>query len=190
MADLKFICCSVLAGEIKKVLNDLHLKADLSCLTPGLHVDNRKLEQKLVPALEDCCSKNPVLIYGSQCHPEMKTWQRKYNFRQPEEPDCIGILLGQERREQFSREARTFYLTPGWLQHWKEIFEENLGWDKTEAHLNFGRYERILFLDSGISTVDEEKLLEFFDYTGVPIEIRPVGLNHITNLIQKLIQYK
>ncbi len=26
MADLKFICCSVLAGELKKVLNDLHLK--------------------------------------------------------------------------------------------------------------------------------------------------------------------
>nr|WP_258359928.1 DUF1638 domain-containing protein [Moorella sulfitireducens] len=78
----------------------------------------------------------------------------------------------------------------GLLRHWKEIFAENLGWDKTEAHLNFGRYERILFLDSGISTVDEEKLLEFFDYTGVPIEIRPLGLNHFTNLIQKLIQYQ
>lgn len=187
MPNKKVIACGILARELRKVLHDLRLEADVTFLPPGLHVDNCKLEEQLIPCLEENSDREISLLYGCQCHPDMRDWQQKYRFKQAGEPDCIGILLGQKKRKRLSEEARTFYLSPGWLDHWQAIFQEGLGWDETDARMNFGLYDRILLLDSGIGEINDEKLLEFFDYTQVTIEPYRTDLSHLEEVVRRLV---
>lgn len=178
-AKCRLICCGILREEIKAVLSSLETTAELEFLPPGLHVDLKKLENHLVTKLAVPCEKPRILVYGSECHPSMPDWEKEYQVVRLTEPDCIGLVLGRERRLELSREARTFYLTPGWLAHWREIFVAGLGWDSSEARRNFGFYERVLLLDTGVLPVSEEALLEFFDYVQVSIEILPVTLDNL-----------
>lgn len=84
---------------------------------------------------------------------------------------------------EMDKEARTFYLTPGWLDNWQQIFVEGLKWDKIDARQNFGFYNRIVLLDTGLTPVDDEKILGFFDFAEVPIEIVPVDTSHLRKLL-------
>jgi len=52
-----------------------------------------------------------------------------------------------------------------------------------KARQKFGFCDRILLLDTGVTPLAEETILEFFDYTQVPIETRPVGLDNLRRLI-------
>jgi len=36
-----------------------------------------------------------------------------------------------------------------------------------------------LLIDTGLSQVNDEELLEFFEYTQVPVEIYPADLDHL-----------
>jgi hypothetical protein len=56
------------------------------------------------------------------------------------------------------------------------------------ARQNFGYYDRVLLLDTGLVPIDEEKILEFYDYTQVPIEIMPVDLNNLRALLEQVLE--
>lgn len=96
--------------------------------------------------------------------------------------NCIEMLLG-DKMEAMDKEARTFYLTTGWLNNWQKIFVEGLKWDKIDARQNFGFYDRIVLLDTGLTPLDDEKILEFFDFAEVPVEIIPVDTKHLKKLL-------
>lgn len=184
----KWICCGILRKELENVFEDLGTEVDVNFLPPGLHVDYDKLEHEFTNALtKQPAEEVSALIYGTQCHPDIARWRKKHDLKQPEEPDCIGILLGREKRQQLSRESKTFFLTPGWLEHWKEIFIEGLGWDEVDARMNFGIYDRVLLLDTGVGTIEDEKVLEFFDYTQVPIEVYPIDLSNLKRVVQEML---
>ena len=53
---------------------------------------------------------------------------------------------------------------------------EGQGWDEIDARQSFGFYDKILLLDTGIMEINDEDLLEFFEYTQVPIEIETIDL--------------
>jgi len=95
------------------------------------------------------------------------------------------MLLG-ESFPRLDAECRTFYLTGGWLDNWRKIFIDGLKWDAVDARNNFGYFDRMLLLDTGIITVSEGKVLEFFDYTGVPVEIIKIGLENLQQLLDQL----
>jgi hypothetical protein len=80
------------------------------------------------------------------------------------------------------------YRKGGDLENWRKIFVEGLKWDEIDARQNFGYYDRILLLDTGITPVDDEKILEFFDYTQVPVEILPIDLEHFRREVEKLLE--
>lgn len=181
------IACSILQDEVEHILHQLGKsgKVHIQWLPPALHANLNNLKAALTEALAHVHSaeeEKSVLLYGSRCHPEIDELCHASNVRGFTPPDCIGLLLG-DRRLQFDKEANTFYLTPGWLHHWKEIFMQGLGWDSIDARQNFGIYDRILLLDPGLSPIDEELILEFFEYTQVPVEILPVGLEYLTGLL-------
>lgn len=153
-------------------------------LEAALHVDLNKIHAALQNALTDLSQENRqlTLVYGQLCHPEMEELARQFRARVIPARNCIEMLLGEEMAK-VDQEARTFYLTPGWLDNWKKIFIEGLGWDSVEARQNFGFYDRILLLDTGVTPLAEEAILEFFEYAQVPIETRPVGLHNLRRLI-------
>ncbi|MDO9574395.1 MAG: DUF1638 domain-containing protein [Candidatus Contubernalis sp.] len=82
--------------------------------------------------------------------------------------NCIDMLIGEDKMKELEAEARTFYLTSGWLENWEKIFIESLKWDTIDARQNLGFYDRLFLLDTGLVPVDEEKIFEFFEYYHVP----------------------
>lgn len=186
------ICCGILRREVEQVF--VKHAAGEYCdvkriyLEPALHVDLNKLKEILSSALANVAKEgsSPKLIYGRMCHPEMEFLAGKYGAAVAPSCNCIEMLLGEDMA-RIDAEARTFYLTPGWLENWKEIFIKGLGWDSVDARQNFGGYERILLLDTGVMPLEEERILEFFDYTQVPVEIRQVGLDNLFRVLKNLL---
>lgn len=78
-------------------------------------------------------------------------------------------------------------MSPGCLSDWRSIFREGLGWDETDARMNLGFYDRIVVLDFGLEPLDDLALLEFFDYTGVPVEIESADLEAFGQRLMRLV---
>jgi len=54
-------------------------------------------------------------------------------------------------------------------------------------HKDFGRYDRILVLDTGSNPLSDEEILEFYDLTQVPIEIQQIDLDHLRAKVIELL---
>ncbi|MDQ0287695.1 hypothetical protein J2Z49_002826 [Desulfofundulus luciae] len=188
-----FVCCGVLRPELEKVFAELAKDKGVAeeriYLEPVLHVNLDRLKQSLAGALSGAVGegKRVLAIYGYLCHPEMEALVKGYGALVSTARNCIEMLLGEDMA-RLDAEARTFYLTPGWLKNWKQIFIEGLGWDSIDARQKFGLYDRILLLDTGVMPLDEEEILEFFDYTRVPVEIRRFKLQNLRYLVQKMLK--
>ncbi len=182
------VCCGILRREVGLLLERNMLPAtEVQYMPAGLHVDLDKLRVALERALSsEQDSAGLLLLYGRQCHPEIAGIAEQFGATLAAPGgcrDCIALLLGKETLAELNAEAKTFFITPGWLENWEQIFKEGLGWDSVDARQNFGYYERIVLLDTGAGTLDDEKVLAFFDYTGVAIEIRPITLDRLARTL-------
>lgn len=178
----KIICCGILRNELEHLLEDRDI--ELNYLDPALHVDLDKLAEQLMASLDNIGAVDVPLIIGSQCHPELSEIAATHGARLIEAKNCIEMLLG-EKTSELDTEAKTFYITGGWLENWRQIFIEGLKWDAVDARQNFGFYDRILLLDTGIVPINEMNLLEFFDYTQVPIETISVELHNLRKILEQ-----
>ncbi|GAV23252.1 DUF1638 domain-containing protein [Carboxydothermus pertinax] len=181
------ICCGILQKELEQIFKEIGNRNNVPeriYLEPALHVDFDKLKTELESTLANQQKKSEklFLVYGLQCHPEMKVLAQNYKATVIPAQNCIDMLLG-DKINFVNQEAKTFFLTPGWLENWKSIFINGLGWDSITARQNFGFYERILLLDTGIKTFKEEEILEFFDYTQIPIETHEISLHNLRQLV-------
>ncbi len=177
------VCCGIMQKEIDTVLPRLTREygvIDVTYLDPGLHVNLVKLSAALSQKCMEMkqTSTKLTLVYGSKCHPDLDQLASKWGAKILEPPDCIGFLAGPQR-ELLDVEGKTFYLSPGWLEHWERIFKMGLGWDSIDARQNLGFYDRILLLDTGVAPLSDEQILEFYDYCQVPVEILPVKLDYL-----------
>lgn len=177
----KLLCCEILRNEIEQVLQGKNV--EIKYLEAGLHTDFKKLANAIGNALDSMGNSAEISLgYGTMCHPDLETMACAKGIKVMQAKNCIEMLLGDKLTE-LDAESRTFYITGGWLENWRKIFVDQLKWDKVDARQNFGFYERILLLDSGLVPIDDEKILEFFDYTEVPIEILPIDLSNLEKLL-------
>jgi hypothetical protein len=84
---------------------------------------------------------------------------------------------GTARRPSLSR-LQTRYLH----------FVDGLGWDETDARLNFGVYDVIIVLDFGLEPIEDLDVLEFFDFTETEAEIVPATLEHFRARVAETLQ--
>jgi hypothetical protein len=176
----RLLCCEILRDEIEQLLKGKNI--EITYLEAGLHTDFKKLEDAINNALESMGNCGASLGYGTMCHPGMEAIASAKGSKVMQAKNCIEMLLGDQLAE-LEAQSRTFYITGGWLANWRKIFIDQLHWDNVDARQNFGFYERILLLDTGLVLIDEEKILEFFDYTEVPIETLPVNLDNLEKLL-------
>lgn len=177
----KILGCAILRNEIEHLLKNEH--AEIRYLDAALHVDMKNLLASVTNALQTYDDKAELtLVFGTGCHPEMEDLVISSGCRGIQARNCIEMLLGDKMAEM-DKESRTFYLTAGWLDNWQKIFVEGLKWDKVDARQNFGFYDRIVLLDTGLLPLDDEKILEFFDFAEVPIEIVPIGTDNLRKLL-------
>jgi hypothetical protein len=180
--ELHIVACGIFQPELEQALKQINEESTLgrdlkiTYLPPGLHVDYDQLKKGIIDALEEAIKDKTILLFGSMCHPELDEFAKQYHVVKFSPGNCIELILGHKRKEELEKNTKAFYLTPGWLQNWQDIFKRGQGWDKIDARHNFGFYDMILLLDTGVTEIKDEDLLDFFDYTQVPIETEYVGL--------------
>ena len=184
MSSKKILCCGILRHEIEHLLGEQN--KDITFIDAALHVDLDKLAQSVIENLRVMAGSTIPLIIGNQCHPDLEQIAAEHGGRVIKAKSCIEMLLG-EKMAELDAEANTFYLTSGWLENWRSIFVEGLGWDSVDARQNFGYYDRILLLDTGIVPIDDMNLLEFYDYAQVPVETMTVDLENFRQLLEQLL---
>jgi len=204
--DRCIVSCGILRPELNALADAGFLDAQRVLYTPpGLHALPAKLEQHLsrtlAKAQEGCVPQNIIVVYGRRCYtnlddaaktidtvihsqsPDIRRVQAEYGY---------DMLAGLEQRTEISggKPDKVLWFTPGWLSAWKTIYQKYFGWDKADANANFpGYYEKIVVLDaigaSGRYNTDEpEKILELFDWTGVPVEFETITLERFKGLLK------
>lgn len=179
----KLLCCGIVAREVEHLLQSRQVEIDY--LDPALHVNLSKLAEALESGMQRV-GEGAALILGTQCHPEFESITAGKGLRTIRAKNCIEMLLGAEM-DRMDNEAKTFYITGGWLENWRSIFIDSLQWDTIDARQNFGYYDRIVLLDTGLCSVDDEMVLEFYEYTQVSIEIFSVSLDHLRELLEQVL---
>jgi len=95
------------------------------------------------------------------------------------------MLASSEERERISGGKKIYWLLPGWLENWKQIFKE---WDAAKSNETFPQNDRVILLDA-IGFFDEycqnspEKILEFSDWMKLEIEPYKISLDRLKNLL-------
>jgi hypothetical protein len=192
--EVRIVACGIFQPELEQVLRQIREERPNDCIIdvtyvpPALHVDYDKLKDGITDALDQVSEQKKILLFGSMCHPEIGEFTEKYHVVRLSPGNCIELILGKERQREIEKTAKVFYLTPGWLLNWKDIFRQGQGWDEIGARMNMGFYDKILLLDTGVSEFSDEDLLEFFEYTQVPIEIEKVDLAVFKENVVKAIE--
>ncbi len=178
------ISCGIFREELEYLLKKKELKGNVTFLDAALHVNYDKLKKQLVDTLERLTHKGNVLnvIYG-HCHPEMSAILDRYEAKKIDAANCLEAIVGADEIRTLASEAKTFFLTAGWVNNWKKMFE--LG--EEDLHIDFKSmftdYERIIVFESEFIPIDEESLQEFSKYTGLPIERRAITLEHLRKIV-------
>ena len=174
------LACSIYQPELEVVLGQIQAERLFACelvvtyLPLKLHSNLKNLKEAVIKALDEISADRIILLYGSKCHPEFDDFLQNYQLVRFAQANCIELILGARMNEVDS--AKTFYLTPGWLTKWRELFDTGWGIDEVTLRQSFGFYDRVLFFDTGVSEITDEMILEFFEYTRVPIEVEQGNL--------------
>ncbi len=172
--------CAVFRAEAEHVLGDRAGK--ITWLSPGLHADLGRLKGALDRHLE--AGTTACLLAG--CHPDLGRLLSERAGRRLPGKDCVAVFLDDGQRAELEA-RRGFVMTPGWLDHWREIFQDALGWDPVDARQAFGRYEVVYLLDFGLAPLDNLELLASFEYVHVPIEVVPASLDRFRATLHGLL---
>lgn len=179
---MDIVGCAIFRTELEAVLGSDGESA--LWLSPGLHVEDARLEAGLTEALGG--RRAVACLYGARCHPDLGRLLGKLGAHFPGK-DCIAAFLPEAERAALEAK-KAFVMTPGWLRHWREIFVEGLRWEDVDARQNFGFYDSIALLDFGLEPLDEFAVLEFFEFTGKPVEIVPATLDHFRSELERLLE--
>jgi hypothetical protein len=181
------IACGIFEKEIELLRPRLCFAFQAHYLAAGLHVDFDDLQRALAAKLEECrCSgaRGIIVLYG-QCHPHMDKILQPYHAALIDCQNCVDALITRQGMEEKAREGLFFYLSPGWLDAWKDIFRR-LNWGMEEARMAMGSFRGSVYLDTlNDAAMREKDLLEFFDFTLLSFQIMPVDLDHFESLIIK-----
>jgi hypothetical protein len=171
---------------------------------PGLHALPDKLEEhllkRLAQARESCPDYRIIVVYGKKCYVNTdEPLKRVDSVLQAAGQRVVRVqgdygydmLAGFEDRQRISqgRQDRILWFTPGWLKHWKVVYQKYFGWDNADANANFpGFYDKIIVLD-GLGLAEDymiyhaEEILELFDWTGLEVEFHPITLDRFKGLL-------
>ena len=181
------IACGIFQKEIEALRGELGFPFEVHYLAPGLHVDFDEIKEALTAELELC--KNGgyegIIVAFGQCHPRIDDLLKPYHAALISCQNCIDAFITRKAVEKKAGEGLFFFLSPGWLDAWHDIFAR-LNWDPAEARLQMGSFRGTVYLDTIKDAPERElELLEFFDFTNLPFEVMSVNLDHFKSLIIK-----
>jgi len=177
------IACGIFQKEIEMIGEKLGFPFEFHGLDPGLHVDFDLLAGALKAELAKCVGCRGIIVIYGECHPKIREIIRPFKAILIDCQNCVDALITRKGMENKGKEGLYFYLSPGWIEAWRDIFLR-LNWDREVARLQLGAFKGAVFLDTLGNAIDyENELMEFFDFTNLPFEIMPVDLAHFESLI-------
>lgn len=184
------IVCPVLLRELTAILKKNHATAEIHPMDYSIHINPDLMERELQQNLHPLSSANETIgiLVGTECQGRtpLTTIAQQNKAALPKEQNCIEMILGSKKTKEL-QQNRTAIMTPGWITMMKTSIE-NSTWRVEDARINMGWYDRILLLDTGVVPLDDETILEFFELTGVPIEIMVVNLNRFSRVVDRILQ--
>lgn len=87
------------------------------------------------------------LIYPMGLTPELDIILERYPVTRFSRDNCIPLMTGENTD---SKNAKTFFLTTGWILKWKEIFDSINGLDESAVRQNFGFCDRVVFKNTNV----------------------------------------
>jgi len=168
---------------------------------PGLHQTPRELESQLIKQIGNAkgYSRKIIVVYGGKfCYINTDNPYRNIDtiIKEQVEPGveisrirashCIDMLASKETREEISQGKNIYWLTPGWMEYRHDVYS---GWDRGLANENFPRHTGgAVMLDAigyynRIMENEPEKILEFSDWMGIPLEPYEVMQERLKGLL-------
>jgi hypothetical protein len=177
------LSCGVFKKELEAVEDQLGFPFEVRYLEAGLHVSFDDLGDALRAELEKCSDYEGIIVLYGACHPKIDQILAPCRAVLIDCQNCIDALVTRKEVENISKRGLYFYLTPGWLDCWRDVFSR-LGWNAEDARRQMGCFRGVIFLDT-LKNADQyqEELMQFFDYTLLSYEVMPVDLDHFKSLI-------
>ena len=168
---------------------------------PGRHEVPRELESQLIRQIGTAktYTSNIIVVYGGKfCYVNADNQYRKIDtiIQEQEESGasisrikatlCMDMLASREEREKISQGKDVYWLTPGWMKYRHYVYQ---GWDKGLANENFPKHTGGAIMLDAIGYYDKvmesepEKILEFSDWMGIPIEPHRITLDRLRTLL-------
>jgi hypothetical protein len=178
------IACSIFRKEIESLQKQQRVNIPFRYIGSMLHMNPELLDSclKKVTEKESQKSDDIVLAFGDCC-PNMNELETDKNIVRVCGLNCCEILLGSDLYRKLRAEG-VFFLMPEWTLRWREVFQDNLGLEGDNAR-SFMRdmHTKLVYLDTGLSPIPESHLDEIAKYSGLPVEIMQVSLDHLVDAI-------
>jgi len=186
--DYSIVSCGILYRELNYLRDTGFLNADKILYTePGLHANPDELKLQLTRKLEEARNHSwkIIVVYGKDCHPEIDRITQGEGISRVDAEGCIDMLADSKQRTGISEGEKIYWLSPGWLKFWKQIFK---AWDIGLANETFPQNDTAIILDSlnifsEYSEQHPEKLLELSDWMKIPIEPYTISLERLKGLL-------
>jgi len=191
----KIIACEVL---IKEILDFMPPGMEHEAIDVGLHVNPHSLRQALKECIERAADTVDTIVLGyglcSKAVEGLSSVRSKIVV--PRVDDCIGILLGsrEAHRSESLREPGTYYLTRGWVDAGKHLFEEyrymekRFGPKKAMKLMDtmLKHYTRLAFIKTGPEK-DLDRYLEYCHRIAQQFGLRLEEIAGSVALVEKMI---
>lgn len=177
------VACGVFQKEIELIAESLGFPFEAHYLEAGLHVNFDELAEALRSELERCKGYEGIIVGYGECHPRIRDIIKPYHAALIECQNCVDAFITRKCVEKKANQGLYFYLSPGWIECWREIFAR-LNWAREETRLQLGSFKGAAFIDTLKNAPEyEQELIEFLDFTLLRYEIMPVNLDHFKSLI-------
>lgn len=179
MAELHVLACSVLRPELEALAARGRFAHSCTWYDSRLHMEPRRLEEAVAAflAAARAAGARALLICG-ECAPGMCELAERPGVARTSGCSCVEMLVGREERRRLLRDG-AFCLLPEWTLRWEEIIAST-GLGRTLSLDALRRvHRRLAYLDTGAVPVPHAALAACAEATGLPVEVRAVGLDHL-----------
>ena len=202
------VACGTLNMELNYLKDSGFLDARKILYTkPGRHEVPRELEDQLIKQIGAAknYASNIIIVYGGKfCYINTDNPYRNIDTIIQEQVElgtkisrikathCVDMLASEVERERMRKGKDVYWLTPGWMKYRHYVYQ---GWDKGLANENFPKHTGgAIMLDAigyynEIAQSNPEKILEFSDWMGIPLEPYKITLDRLIKLLSDKVEF-
>ena len=191
------VACSVLEDEIKQLIENDELDAEVVFVSKYFHDDYTKMEKNLRKVIENAIKHNPrnvILVHGDLCigtKNQMIKLAEEYGIAKIDVLNCVDCLLGGKGKIlEADPNQEMFFLSPGMMDSFGYVKDMMIreGCEEATFRKLFEDLRGFVILDTLGNSSKIIRDLKKFDINLEILETRHVGCEGVKNVIQEAIE--